>query len=159
MEGGEGGVAPGVCCRRAREALAGVRGDCLVLNHRLEELEGVAERQAARIRALEASLVSQRAETLRVREEGDAALARQLQELEGAHREQLRRLREQIQEIRGFRPGRLGAVAESPAPGTCPGRPPSSPPPPPPRRAADVQTDSGESRLVLGRASHGAGRI
>ena len=129
MEGVAGGCPK---CGMRGEALAGARGDCLVLNHRLEELEGVAERQAARIRTLEASLANQRAETLRVRAEGDAALARQLQELEGAHGEQLRRLREQIQGIRGFRAGRQEAALEGPAPGTCSGRPPSSPPSLPP---------------------------
>ncbi len=111
--GGEGG---GACCGRAREALAGARADCLVLNHRLEEAAGVIERQAGRIAALEASLGNQRAETRRVREEGEAALGRQLGELERAHGEQLRRLREQIQGIRGFRAGRQPGSQETSTP-------------------------------------------
>lgn len=57
---------------------------------------GVIERQAGRIAALEASVRNQQAETRRVRGEWEAALGRQLGELERAHGEQLRRLREQI---------------------------------------------------------------
>jgi len=87
-----------------------------VLNHRLEEAAGVIERQAGRIAALEASLGNQRAETRRVREEGEAALGRQLGELERAHGEQLRRLREQIQGIRGFRAGRQPGSQETSTP-------------------------------------------